>query len=37
LPASVRPEKVLATYKTGVLEIKISKPEELKPKQVDIR
>ena len=37
LPAEIRPEKVVATYKAGVLEIKIPKPVELKPKQVDIR
>lgn len=37
LPAPIRPEKVVATYKAGVLEIKIPKPEELKPKRVDIR
>jgi HSP20 family protein len=37
MPAEIRPEKVVATYKAGVLEIKIPKPEELKPKQVDIR
>jgi HSP20 family protein len=37
LPAAIRPEKVVATYRAGVLEIKIPKPEEQKPKQVDIR
>ena len=37
LPAPIRPDKVVATYKAGVLEIKIRKPEELKRKQVDIR
>ena len=37
LPAVSRPEKVVATYKAGVLVIKISKPDEQKPKQVDIR
>lgn len=37
LPAAIRPENVIATYKAGVLEIKIPKPEEQKPKLVDIR
>ena len=37
MPAEIHPEKGVATYKAGVLEIKIPKPEELKPKQVDIR
>ena len=37
LPAAIRPEKVVATYKTGVLEIKIPMPEEQKPRQVDIK
>ena len=37
LPAAISPEKVVATYKAGVLEIKIPKAEKQKPKQVDIR
>lgn len=37
LPAAIRPEKIVATYKAGVLEIKIPKPEGIKPKRVDIR
>ena len=37
LPAAIHPEKVAATYKAGVLEIKIPKPKEQNPKLVDIR
>jgi HSP20 family protein len=37
LPVPIRPGKVVATYKAGVLEIKIPMPEEQKAKQVDIR
>jgi HSP20 family protein len=36
LPAAISPEKVVASYKAGVLEVKIPKPEEQKPKQIDI-
>ena len=35
-PAVILPEKVVATYKAGVLVIKIAKPDEQKTKQVDI-
>jgi len=37
LPAVIDPETVVARYKTGVLEVKILKSEEQKPKQVDIK
>ena len=37
LPAVIDPEKVVARYKAGVLEVKIAKPEEQKPNQVDIK
>ena len=37
LPAAIRPEKVVATYKTGVLEIKIPQPKHQNRKLVDIR
>lgn len=37
LPAVIDPEKVVASYKAGVLEVKIPRPEEQKPKQIDIK
>jgi HSP20 family protein len=37
LPAIIDPEKVVASYKAGVLEVKIPMPEEHKPKQIDIK
>lgn len=37
LPAVIDPEKVAASYKAGVLEVKIPKPEEQKPTQIDIK
>ncbi|MEW6260155.1 MAG: Hsp20/alpha crystallin family protein [Thermodesulfobacteriota bacterium] len=36
LPAAVNPDSIKATFKDGVLEIEIPKPEEQKPKQVKI-
>lgn len=36
LPVVINPETVVARYKAGVLEVKITKPEEQKPNQVDI-
>lgn len=36
LPAAVNPDSIRATFKDGVLEIEIPKPEEQKPKQVKI-
>ena len=37
LPAVVDPGKVVASYKAGVLEVKIPRPEEQKPAQIDIK
>ena len=37
LPAVIDPEKVVASYKAGVLEVIIPRPEEQKPKQIDIK
>lgn len=37
LPAVIDPDKVIASYKAGVLEIKIPKPDEQKPTQIDIQ
>ena len=37
LPAFIDPEKVVASYKAGVLEVKIPRPEEQKPQQIDIK
>ncbi|MGD2188005.1 MAG: Hsp20/alpha crystallin family protein [Desulfobacterales bacterium] len=37
LPAVIDPGKIVASYKAGVLEVKISKPEEQRPKQIDIK
>ncbi len=36
LPAAINPDNIKATYKDGILEIEIPKPEEKKPKQVTI-
>lgn len=36
LPASVQTDKVKASYKEGVLTISLPKPEEAKPKEIDI-
>ncbi|MGD2097119.1 MAG: Hsp20/alpha crystallin family protein [Desulfobacterales bacterium] len=36
LPAVIDPAKVTASYKAGVLEVKIPRPEEQKPAQIDI-
>jgi HSP20 family protein len=37
LPAVINPEKVMASYKAGVLEVKIPKPREQKSTQVKIK
>jgi HSP20 family protein len=37
LPAVIDPAKVVASYKAGVLEVKIPKPKELKATQIDIQ
>ncbi len=36
LPATINPESIKASFKDGVLEIEIPKPEEQKPKQIRI-
>jgi HSP20 family protein len=36
LPASVKPDKVKATYKDGMLKISLPKTEEAKPKEIPI-
>jgi HSP20 family protein len=36
LPTAINPEKIKATFKDGILEIEIPKPEEQKPKQIKI-
>lgn len=37
LPAVIDPGKVIASYRAGVLEIKIPQPKELKATQIDIQ
>jgi HSP20 family protein len=37
LPTAINPENIKATFKDGVLEIEIPKPEEQKPKQIQIK
>lgn len=36
LPSAINPDTIKATFKDGILEIEIPKPEEQKPKQVKI-
>lgn len=36
LPAAINPDTIKATFRDGILEIEIPKPEEQKPKQVKI-
>jgi HSP20 family protein len=36
LPIAVQPDRVKATYRDGVLEIKLPKAEELKPKEIKV-
>jgi HSP20 family protein len=36
LPMAVQPDRVKATYRDGVLEIRLPKAEELKPKEIKI-
>ena len=36
LPRTVDPEKIVATYREGILEVNIPKKEEAKPKQIKI-
>ena len=37
LPSAINPENIKATFKDGVFEIEIPKPEEQKPKNIQIR
>ena len=37
LPSPVNPEKVEASYKDGVLTVKLAKPEEIKPRVVKVQ
>lgn len=37
LPAGLRPEKVEATSKDGILSIKLAKPEEVKPRKIEVK
>jgi len=37
LPKPVDPNKVTATYKDGVLTVKLPKTEESKPKQINVK
>ena len=37
LPQSIKPEKVEAEYKNGILNLTIPKAEEVKPKQIEIK
>ncbi len=37
LPARVQPDKVDATFKDGVLTIKLAKPEAVKPRQIKVK
>jgi HSP20 family protein len=37
LPAGVNEDKIKAEYKDGVLEVRIPKPEEPKPRRIEIR
>ena len=37
LPSAINPENIKASFKDGVLQIEIPKPEEQKPKQIEIK
>ena len=36
LPLPINPDKIVATYKHGVLEVKLPKAEEMKPRKVTV-
>jgi HSP20 family protein len=37
LPSSVNPDKVEASYKDGILTVKLAKPEEIKPRVIKVQ
>jgi HSP20 family protein len=37
LPAGVDDSKIVASYKDGVLEVRVPKPEEAKPRRIELR
>ncbi|MBU0985167.1 MAG: Hsp20/alpha crystallin family protein [candidate division Zixibacteria bacterium] len=37
LPDTIDPESVVADYKNGLLEVKLAKREEVKPKQIEVK
>jgi HSP20 family protein len=37
LPSAINPENIKAVFKDGVLQIEIPKPEEQKPKQIEVK
>jgi HSP20 family protein len=37
LPARIQPDKVEATCKDGILTIKLAKPEEIKPRKIQVK
>ena len=37
LPDTVNPDSITADYKNGLLEVKLAKLEEVKPKEIDIK
>jgi len=37
LPDTVNPEKISADYKNGLLEVKLAKLEEVKPKEIEVQ
>lgn len=37
LPESINPEKIAADYKNGLLEVRMDKLEEVKPKEIEVK